>query len=104
MIDNWMHAHRLSRAVFLAIVLLGLLVWSLLNKPPAMVDRSIQTAEVVSVIKDGATLIKLPDGRHVRTFTPQPLPQPGDAIPMIVESYEDGTAMAVVDLDAWRSR
>jgi hypothetical protein len=104
MIDNWIHAHRLSRAVFVAVALLGLLVWSLLNKPPAMIDRSFQVGEVITVIKDGATLIKLADGRHVRTLTPQPLPQPGDTIPMIVESYEDGTAMAVVDINAWRSR
>jgi hypothetical protein len=104
MIDNWLHAHRLSRAVFLAVVLLGLLVWAVLNKPPAMVARVNQAGEVISVIEDGATLIRLPDGKRVRIFTPRPLPHPGDKIPMVVENYEDGTARASIDLDAWRSR
>jgi len=99
-IENWMHAHRLSRAVFLAIALGGLLVWELWNPPPRMVSRSTQVGQVVSVADGGITVIVFPDGKRTRALSLQPIPKPGDQITMIVETYEDGTALATVDEEA----
>ncbi len=102
-IENWMNAHRLSRAVFLAVALGGLLVWELWNPPPRMVSRSAQVGQVVSVTEGGVTVITLADGKQVRALSLQPAPKSGDKITMVVETYEDGTARAVVDEEAWRS-
>lgn len=97
-----MHAHRLSRAIFIAVAMGGMLIWTLLNRPPPMVSRDTQMGQVISVVKDGVTVIGLADGKTVRAFTMQPIPMPGDKIPMIVERYEDGSMYATVDLEAWR--
>jgi hypothetical protein len=102
-IDSWMRAHRLSRAVFLVIALGGLLVWELWNPPPRMVSRSTQVGQVVSVAEGGITVIALENGKRARALSLQPKPKPGDKIIMVVESYEDGTALATVDEEAWHS-
>ena len=97
-----MHAHRLTRAVFMAVVCAGLLVWALWNRPPPMVSRSTQLGQVVSVDEGGVTVIVLADGKRVRAITPKPKPKAGGKIPMIVEIYKDGSEYAVVDEEAWR--
>jgi hypothetical protein len=102
-IENWMNAHRLSRAVFLAIALGGLLLWELWNPPPRLVSRSTQVGEVVSVAESGMIVIALADGKRVRTLSLQPVPKSGDKITMVVETYEDGTARAFVDEEVWRT-
>ena len=103
MIENWMHAHRLSRAVFVAVALAGALAYTLWNWPAPMVSRTAQDGQVISAVKDGVMLIELANGKHVRTFTPNPAPKPGDHVPMIIESYEDGSIYAIIDIDAWRT-
>ena len=45
-------------------------------------------------------VIELPDGKRVRAFTPYPVPKPSDHVPMIVETYQDGSTHAVIDPDA----
>jgi len=102
-VESWLNAHRLSRAVFAAVVLTGALAWMLWDRPPARLSRDQVTGTVVSAVADGATLIALPDGHHVRALTPRPLPRPGDRMPLVVETYADGTVYAVIDLDAWRT-
>jgi hypothetical protein len=102
MIERWLHAHRLSRAVFIAVTAGGLLLWALWNRPPPMTDRSMQTGEVVSAVAGGVTVIALADGKRVRALNLQPLPKAGDRIPMIVETYQDGSVYAVVDQESWR--
>jgi len=97
-----MHAHRLSRAVFIAITAGGLLLWTLWNRPAPMVSRSPQMGQVVSVAEGGVTVISLADGKRVRALTPRPAPKPGSRIPMIVETYEDGSVYAIIDQEAWR--
>ena len=101
-IERWMHAHRLARAVCMATALGGLLVWALWNPPAPMISRSTQMGQVVSAVEGGVTVIALADGKQVRAFTSQPVPKAGDRVPMIVETYEDGSVYAVVDEEARR--
>ena len=100
MIENWMYAHRLSRAVFVAVALAGALAYTWWNWPAPLVSRTTQSGQVISAVKDGVMVIELPDGKHVRAFTPYPVPKPGDHVPMIVETYEDGSIHAVIDPEA----
>lgn len=103
-VEHWMKAQRLSRAVFLVVALGGLLLWMLWNPAPTMLTRSTQTGQVVAVSqgKVTMTLIALEDGKRVRSMDLQPLPKPGDKLPMIVETYADGSVYAVVDVMAWK--
>jgi len=98
-----MHAHRLSRAVFVAVALGVVLVWALWNRPPALVSRTTQSGQVVSAVADGVTVIELKDGKRVRALTPHPVPTPGTRIPMIIEIYRDGSVYAVIDQESWRT-
>lgn len=100
--NRWIQAHRLSRAVFVAVALAGVLLWSLWNTPAPLVSRTTVTGEVVSVVKDGIMVIALPDGRQARVFTPNPAPAVGERIPMTVETYEDGSVTAVIDVQTWK--
>jgi len=102
-IERWMHAHRLSRALFVAIAVGGVFIWALWNRPAPMVSRTSQAGQVISAVKGSVMVIELADGKRVRALTPQPPPKPGDRIPMIVETYQDGSVYAVIDLEAWRS-
>jgi len=102
-IDRWLHAHRLSRAIFVAVAAGGALLYTLWTWPPPMVSRLSQSGKVVSVVVDGVTVIELADGKRVRALTPQPPPKPGDGIPMVVETYNDGSVMATIDLESWRT-
>lgn len=101
-IEQILHAQRLSKAVFMAIVTGGLLLWALWTRPPPMIEHSTQIGEVVSVAAGGVTEIRLPGGRRARIMTPQPAPRIGDRITMIVETFEGGRVDAYIDLEAWR--
>lgn len=100
MIERWMRAHRLSRAVFVAVALAGAFAYTFWTWPAPLVSRTAQNGKVVSAAKDGIMLIELANGKHVQAFTPYPVPKPGDSVPMIVESYEDGSIHAVIDPEA----
>lgn len=100
-INRWIQAHRLSRAVFVAIGLGAILLWFLWNSPPAMVSRESQTGQVISAVKDGVMMIELSDGKQMRVFTPSPVPVAGARVPVVVETYADGSVMAVIDVAAW---
>jgi hypothetical protein len=100
MLENWRYASRLSRAVFVAIALLGALLWTLWQWPAPMTSRTTQTGQVVSAVKDGVMVIELDNGKQVHALTPNPVPKPGDKLTMIVETYEDGTARAYIDPEA----
>lgn len=101
-IERWLHAHRLSRAIFVAVAAGGALLYTLWTWPPPIVLRTLQPGKVVSVVADGVTVIELADGKRVRALTPRPPPKPGQIMPMVVETYEDGAVVAVIDLEAWR--
>ena len=103
MLDNWRYTSRLSRAVFVAIGLACALLWTLWQWPAPVISRTSQTGHVISAVKDGAMLIELDNGKHVRTFTSYPTPAPGDQIPIYVETYEDGTVHAVIDQESLRA-
>ena len=103
MLENWRYASRLSRAVFVAIALLGVLLWTLWNWPAPMTSRAVQTGHVVSAAKDGLIQIKLGNGKYVYALAPNLAPKPGDKLPMIVETYEDGTIRAFIDHNAARN-
>jgi len=101
--DGWVHAHRLSRAVFMAMFAGGLLVWALWFGPPPRVARAAQMGQVISVADGGATVIRLADGKQVRVLAKSAM-KAGDRVPMIVETYQDGSLIAFVDEQAWRMR
>jgi len=101
-IERWLHAHRLSRAMFVAVAAGGALLYTLWTWPPPMVLRMSQSGKVVSVVADGVTVIELAAGKRVRALTPQPPPKPGDSMPMVVETYKDGSVRATIDLESWR--
>jgi type II secretory pathway component PulM len=103
MLENWRYTSRLSRAVFVAVALLGVLLWTLWQWPAPMTSRSTQTGQVVSVAKDGVMLIQLNDGKQVHALTPQPVPKPGDSLQMIVETYDDGSIRVYIDHEAMRT-
>lgn len=100
MLENWRYASRLSRAVFVAIALLGALLWTLWQWPAPMSSRTKQNGRVMSAVKGGVMLIELDNGKLVRALTPHRVTKPGDTLPMIVEIYEDGTVRAYIDREA----
>jgi hypothetical protein len=100
MLENWRYASRLSRAVFAAITLFGALMWTLWQWPAPMISRTTQTGQVISVATGGVMLVKMDNGKLVHVMTPNSYPKTGDRLPMIVETYEDGTTRAYIDHDA----
>lgn len=103
MLENWRYASRLSRAVFVAIGLLGALLWTLWQWPAPMTSRTSHMGQVISVAQGGVMLIKLDNGKHVHALTSQVVTKPGDTLPMIIETYEDGTVRAYIDLERART-
>lgn len=103
-IDNWAHAHRLSRAVFMVVALAGLLAWALWTRPPAMVSRVSEQGRVITAVENGATEIEMANGRTVRVIALRPVARVGDRIPMFVETYADGSTRVFVDHHGRRMR
>lgn len=99
MLENWRYASRLSRAVFVAIGLLGALLWTLWQWPAPLTSRTSHIGQVISVNQGGVMLIKLDNGKQVHALVPQLAIKPGDTLPMIVETYEDNTVRAYIDLE-----
>ena len=97
MFDNWRYASKLSRAVFVALALLIALLWTLWQWPAPRISQVKQTGQVMSAVKGGMMRIKMDNGKQVRVLTPNPVPKPGDSLPMILEIYEDGAMRATVD-------
>jgi hypothetical protein len=103
MLENWRYASRLSRAVFMAIALIVALLWTLWQWPAPMTSRTSHTGQVISAVSGGVMQIELQDGSRVHAMTPNPVPKVGERIPMIVETYEDGSVRAYIDQEALRT-
>jgi hypothetical protein len=101
MIDSWMRAHRLSRAIFVAVGLVLLLIWALLNKPAPLVSQATEQAQVISASNHFA-VVQLADGRKVRLYFPSPEPRPGASVRLIRETYADGKTLYLLDIEAWQ--
>ncbi|MGD8577216.1 MAG: hypothetical protein PVG13_09000 [Thiohalophilus sp.] len=91
MLENWRYASRLSRAVFVAVALLAILLWTLWQWPTPMVSRIFQQGQVVSVAQGGTVLVRLDSGTEVRLMATGRVLKAGDKVPLIVETYEDGS-------------
>jgi hypothetical protein len=102
MINSWFRGHRLSRAIFVAAGLTGILIWGLLNRPSPLVSQVTEQGRVISA-SERFGLVELADGRTVRLYFLPPQPQPGDSVPLIRETYGDGKILYLVDLDAWQT-
>ena len=101
MINSWIRAHRLSRAIYVAVVLVVVLVWGLVYWPTPLVSRGTEEGRVISA-SENFGLVELADGRKVRLYFLPPYPRPGDSVPLIRETYKDGTTLYQVNLDEWQ--
>jgi hypothetical protein len=102
LINSWLRAHRLSRAIFVAVALAGILLWGLLNWPAPLVSRHTEQGRVISASEQFA-MVELANGKKVRLYFLPPFPQPGDSVPLIRETYRDGTTLYLVDNDTWQT-
>jgi hypothetical protein len=100
-LDNWLNAQRVSYAVFIAVAMGGLLIWTLATWPPPLASHSATGATVVSIADCGYGVVTLDDGTRLRLQFFRPFPRPGDRVPMLVETYEDGSRGYALDREAW---
>jgi hypothetical protein len=109
--DNWATAHRNTRAAA-AVVALGLgLAWMWLADPGEPLARRAQTGIVEQVYGPAGEaarghdrpicLVRLEDGKRTRIGIGPPRPKPGDRVPLVVETYADGSRRAYLDRDRW---
>lgn len=94
-------ARYVTRAVFLAAVLVLAVGWALWSRPAAVVATAPEQGRVISV-QERFGVVEIADGRRVRLFLPTPAPRPGDTVPLLMERHADGKVLYRIDTQAWR--
>lgn len=103
--DNWAIGYRNARAlgaVVLALVLLGLLLFADSDEG-GTTERASGT--LIELGESGGLLtglVALADGKRARILLQRPKPQPGDEVPLLVETATDGTRRVRLDVERWR--
>ncbi len=104
--DNWAIAHRNWRAIFAAIGLTIVLIWSLALKKQEDARIFLKTKSVTAIINDikktetdnrygGKNItyfvhLTLTDGKKIRFILLQSPPEIGSQVPVLVDIYDDG--------------
>jgi len=105
---NWAHVHRNVQGWSAAIFLLVMLAWLLLGTANKRISRAETQAQVIttSLLKSsqisGGLHLKMADGKTLKLFvSANPFPKVGDTVPLIVEQYEDGSSLYMLDQQRW---
>ncbi len=111
--NSWAVMHRNARAVGAALALLIAIVAMQLLRCDPMVGRENISGLVLQVEAEGLhplgdgepqsrVIVVMPDSVKVRLMLPPPVPQVGDAIPVVTEHYKKGKTLYSLDHQKWR--
>ena len=104
--DNWATAHRNWRAIFAAIGLSIVLIWSLALKKQEDARIFLRTDKKIATVQDIKKIetddrfgsknityfvhLTLPEGKKIRFMLLQSPPKVGTQLPVLVDIYDDG--------------
>jgi len=116
--DNWATQHRNWRAIFVAIGLSFVLIWSLALKHQDDARLFIETQKVIATVKDISTTeidsryggksmtyfvtLDLPEGKVIRFMLFRPPPKVGSQVPVSIDIYDDGSQYHHYDEIDWQ--
>jgi hypothetical protein len=96
-IDGFKRGHTMARVIGIAIVLVPIVVWFAWRDPGHLVSSAGATGTVIEYYKPIA-LITLASGDRVRVYVGPQGAKPGEVLPLIADTYSNGSVQYRVDL------
>lgn len=98
-VDGFRRGHMTARIIAIALVLLPIVAWFVWRDPGSLATTAHTRGTVVEYSKHIA-LLNLPSGEQVRLYSgPNPV-KPGDVLPLVADTYSNGTVQYRVDFKA----
>src|SRR5882672_882360 len=98
-VDGFKRGHMTARIIAIALVLLPIVAWFVWRDPGSLANTTHTSGKVVEYSKHIA-LLDLPSGEQVRLYSgPNPV-KPGDVLPLVADTYSNGTVQYRVDFKA----
>lgn len=98
-VDGFKRGHMTARIIAIALVLLPIVAWFIWRNPGSLAGTTRTSGTVVEYSKHIA-LLNLPSGEQVRLYSgPNPV-KAGDVLPLIADTYSNGTVQYRVDFEA----
>jgi hypothetical protein len=95
-IDGFRRGHMSARFIAMALVIAPIVVWFVWRDPGQHITSAATTGKVVEYQKHIA-LLNLENGEQVRLYSgPKPV-KAGDVLPLIADTYSNGTVQYRVD-------
>ncbi|MGH8264762.1 MAG: hypothetical protein ACRETU_11335 [Steroidobacterales bacterium] len=97
--DGFKRGHMTARIIAIALVLLPIVAWFVWRDPGSLASTTHTSGTVVEYSKHIA-LLNLSSGEQVRLYSgPNPV-KPGDVLPLVADTYSNGTVQYRVDFKA----
>jgi len=98
-LDGFKRGHMAARIIAIALVVLPIVAWFVWRNPGSLAGTTHTSGTVVEYSKHIA-LLNLPSGEQVRLYSgPNPV-KPGDVVPLVADTYSNGTVQYRVDFKA----
>lgn len=98
-VEGFKRGHMTARIIAIAIVLVPIVVWFMWRDPGHLVGSSPATGTVVEYQKHIA-LLNLANGEQVRLYSGPQDVKAGQILPLIADTYSNGTVQYRVDFKA----
>jgi hypothetical protein len=98
-IEGFRRGHMTARIIAIAIVLVPIVVWFMWRDPGRLVGSAPTTGRVVEYQKHIA-LLNLANGEQVRLYSGPQDVKAGQVLPLIADTYSNGTVQYRVDFKA----
>jgi len=98
-VEGFKRGHMTARIIAIAIVLVPIVVWFMWRDPGHLVGSAPAKGTVVEYQKHIA-LLNLANGEQVRLYSGPQDVKPGQVLPLIADTYSNGTVQYRVDFKA----
>jgi hypothetical protein len=98
-LDGFKRGHMTARIIAIAIVVVPIVAWFMWRDPGRLVRSAATTGTVVEYQKHIA-LLNLANGEQVRLYSGPRDVKPGQVLPLIADTYSNGTVQYRVDFKA----
>jgi hypothetical protein len=98
-VDGFRRGHMTARIIAIAIVLVPIVAWFMWRDPGRLASSAPATGTVVEYQKHIA-LLNLANGEQVRLYSGPKDVKPGEVLPLIADTYANGTVQYRVDFKA----
>lgn len=88
-------SRHITRAFFMAVMMVGFLIWWKLGGDPGPVESEKEVAGVVEEVFESGLTVRLEDGRKVKVFK-KGEPVVGSGVKLLLTRYANGDEMVVL--------